>query len=309
MIDPALLPALHDALIVAQTSSIGEAARRLHKTPSAVSQQLRRIEEHFGVTLFEKIGRGIRPSPAGEAALGALTRVFDEAASLGTLLDELAGARITTLRIAASDYLGEALLIPVMRESVAAKLPLHFEITTTNSPEASRLVAESLADAAIVSSDRETTSADRLLFKQPFRWVAPRPPRGSGRGIVGRLEREPLLRLLPGSRGRRSLDEFLGRTGLRPASTIDMPSVSLMVSYASRGLGIGLAPALATVGLDRRKVVIERADVPELDVRLLLRPGLSGGETPVGHFLQRLEDEGIAAGARIDRQGNGRGRD
>src|SRR5688500_17854849 len=76
--DPALLPALHDALVVAQTSSIGEAARRLHKTPSAVSQQLRRIEAHFEVRLFEKVGRGIRPSPAGEAALGALTRVFDE---------------------------------------------------------------------------------------------------------------------------------------------------------------------------------------------------------------------------------------
>src|SRR6185295_18514667 len=121
--DPSLLPALHDALVVAQTSSIGEAARRLHKTPSAVSQQLRRIEEHFGVTLFEKVGRGIRPSPAGEAALGALTRVFDEAASLGTLLSELAGARVTTLRIAASDYLGEALLIPVMRELVEAKVP------------------------------------------------------------------------------------------------------------------------------------------------------------------------------------------
>src|SRR5262245_49582465 len=97
MIDPSLLPALYAALVVAQTSSIGEAARRLHKTPSAVSQQLRRIEDHFGVTLFEKVGRRIRRSPAGEAALGALTRVFDEAASLGVLLGELAGARVTTL--------------------------------------------------------------------------------------------------------------------------------------------------------------------------------------------------------------------
>ena len=77
-----LLPALHDALIVAQTSSVGEAARRLHKTPSAVSQQLRRIEEHYGVKLFEKDGRKVRPSPAGEAALGAMTRVFAEAASI-----------------------------------------------------------------------------------------------------------------------------------------------------------------------------------------------------------------------------------
>ena len=298
MIDSALLPALYDALVVAQTSSIGEAARRLHKTPSAVSQQLRRIEQHFGVTLFEKVGRRIRPSPAGEAALGALTRVFDEAASLGTLLSELAGARVTTLRIAASDYLGEALLIPVMREMVEAKVPLHFEITTTHSTEAQRLVAESLADAAIVSSDREPMPGERVLFRQPFTWVAPRLRKGGRGGITARLDREPLLRLLPGSRGRRLLDEYLGRTGIRPLSSIDMPSVSLMISYASRGLGIGLAPALAVVGLDRRKVVVEPADVPELDVRLLLRPGLSTGSA-VTRFLDRLTVEATRVGARF----------
>jgi DNA-binding transcriptional LysR family regulator len=299
MIDAALLPALHDALVVAQTSSIGEAARRLHKTPSAVSQQLRRIEQHFGVRLFEKVGRRIRPSPAGEAALGALTRVFDEAASLGTLLEELGGSRTTTVRVAASDYLGEALLIPVIRGLVQDRAPLHFEITTTHSTEAAQLAAEAQVDAAIVSaSEREPAPGERTLFQQPFFWVAPRP-RGKGRGgITARLEREPVLRLLPGSRGRRLLDEYLGRSGVRPASTIDMPSVSLMVSYASRGLGIGLAPGLATLALPRRRVVVERADVPALDVRLLLRPGLEP-RGPVSRFLERLVDEAARAGRRL----------
>ena len=300
MIDPALLPALYDALVVAQTSSIGEAARRLHKTPSAVSQQLRRIEEHFGVSLFERVGRGIRPSAAGEAAVGALTRVFDEAASLGTLLAELGGDRVATLRVAASDYLGEALLIPVIRQLVEDHVPLHFEITTTHSTEATRLAAEGQADLAIVSAgvDRPPTPGERVLFRQPFYWVAPRR-RGRSKGIASRLEREPVLRLLPGSRGRRLLDEYLGRTGIRPASTIDMPSVSLMVSYASRGLGIGLAPGLATLALDvRRRVVVERADVPELEVRLISRPGLQPSD-PVTRFLDRLTVEARRAGARL----------
>src|SRR5688500_10073866 len=157
MIDAALLPALYDALVVAQTSSIGEAARRLHKTPSAVSQQLRRVEEHFGVSLFERVGRRIRPSPAGEAAVGALTRVFDEAASLGTLLEELGSDKVATLRVAASDYLGEALLIPVIRALVKGRVPLHFEISTTHSTAAARLAAEGQADLAIISAgaDRE----------------------------------------------------------------------------------------------------------------------------------------------------------
>jgi DNA-binding transcriptional LysR family regulator len=300
MIEPSLLPALYDALVVAQTSSVGEAARRLHKTPSAVSQQLRRIEEHFAVSLFHKVGRRIRLSVAGETALGALTRVFDEAASLGSLLAELSGKRVTTLRLAASDYLGEALLLPVIREMLTARVPLHFEITTTHSAEAGRLVADGQVDAAMVSvgADREPGPGDLRLCGQAFYWVAPRlRPRSPAR-VPARLSREPLLRLLPGSRGRRLLDEYLGRTGIRPASTIDLPNVSLMLSYTARGLGIGLAPGLATLRLPRRRVVVERADVETLDVRLVLRPGLTRVE-PVRRFLDRLVVEGRRLGGRL----------
>jgi DNA-binding transcriptional LysR family regulator len=300
MIEVNLLPALYDALVVAQTSSVGEAARRLHKTPSAVSQQLRRIEEHFEVSLFQKVGRRIRLSRSGETALGALTRVFDEAASLGTLLGELSGKGVTTLRLAASDYLGEALLLPVIRETLHDRAPLHFEITTTHSAEAGRLVAEGQVDAAMVSVgvDQEPGASEIRLCEQSFYWVAPRPSGAPGRGVASRLSREPLLRLLPGSRGRRLLDEYLGRTGIRPASTIDLPNVSLMLSYTSRGLGIGLAPGLATWRLPRRRVVVERADVETLDVRLVLRAGLSRTEV-VRQFFDRLVEEGRRVGGRV----------
>jgi len=80
--DASLIPAFHDALVVAQTGSVGEAARRLHKTASAVSQQIRRIEARFGLALFEKVGRGIRPSAAGEALLGA-----EDAAGVAELVE------------------------------------------------------------------------------------------------------------------------------------------------------------------------------------------------------------------------------
>jgi DNA-binding transcriptional LysR family regulator len=265
------------------------------------------------VSLFQKVGRRIRLSLSGETALGALTRVFDEAASLGTLLSELSGKRVTTLRVAASDYLGEALLLPVIREMLQDRKPMHFEITTTHSAEAGRLVAEGQVDAAMVSvgSDREPAAGEIRLCAQPFYWVAPKlRPRAAigasrggrstatGRRVPARLSREPLLRLLPGSRGRRLLDEYLGRTGIQPASTIDLPNVSLMLSYTSRGLGIGLAPGLATLRLQRRRVVVERADVETLDVRLVLRPGLTHTE-PVRRFLDRLVEEGRRVGDRM----------
>lgn len=288
--DAALIPAFHDALVVAQTGSVGEAARRLHKTASAVSQQIRRIEDRFGVALFEKVGRGIRPSAAGEALLGSLTRLFDEASSVEALLGEMTAARVTTLRVAASDYLGEAVLLPVLRRLFAAGAPLRFEITTTNSIEAGRLAADGQVDVAMISTDRPLGPDQTHLCTQQFFWVAPRAAGWRREAIRARLSREPLLRLGAGSQGRRILDQALGRLRLRPLSTIDVPSVSLLLSYVRQGLGIGLVPGLALRADDRRHLAVEPADTPSIDVRLACRATLKRSK-PIGLFLDGLVEE------------------
>jgi DNA-binding transcriptional LysR family regulator len=292
--DASLIPAFHDALVVARTGSVAEAARRLHKTASAVSQQIRRIDERFGVALFEKAGRGIRLSAAGEAVFGSLTRLFDEADSLETALREVTAARVTALRIAASDYLGEALLLPVLRRLVAEGAPLRFEITTANSIEAGRLASDGHVDVAVVSTERAITATEIALCEQRFFWIAPAPggKRRSAGPLRARLAREPLLRLGAGSQGRRVLDEHLGRLRLRPVSTIDVPSVSLILSYVRQGLGIGLVPGLALRGgrRDDRAINVEPADVPPIDVRLACRPTLKRTK-PVARFLDALVEE------------------
>ena len=53
MVNGALLPALETLLAVARTGSVAAAARQRHITSSAVSQQIRRLESHFDIKLFE----------------------------------------------------------------------------------------------------------------------------------------------------------------------------------------------------------------------------------------------------------------
>src|SRR5205085_7852846 len=130
MIDAGLFPALLGVVTVARSGSVGAAARLHHRTSSAISQQIRRVERHFGVSLVERAGRGVRLTPAGEAALPALLELVDEAESVYGRLSELAGRPITTLRVAVSDYLGKALLVPVVRGLLDRQAPLRFEIVT-----------------------------------------------------------------------------------------------------------------------------------------------------------------------------------
>src|SRR5436305_15273077 len=116
MVDAALFPALETWLAVARTGSVGAAARQRHITSSAVSQQIRRLESHFGMKLFERAGRGVRLTAGGEAALPVVRALWTDAESAFGQLADLAGRPTTTLRVAASDYHGKGLLAPVLRD-------------------------------------------------------------------------------------------------------------------------------------------------------------------------------------------------
>jgi DNA-binding transcriptional LysR family regulator len=301
MVDPGLFPALLSLVSVARSGSVGAAARLHHKTSSAISQQIRRLEREVGVKLLERAGRGVRLTPAGEAALPAIRALFEEAEALFGQLGELSGRPLTTLRVAASDYLGQALLVPVLRQLVEARAPLRFEIATTHSREAIRLVTRGEVEFAVVSAPELPRGLEaEPLFEQPFAWVGPRRDGGARAPLTERLRREPLLRLAAESQGRRLLDDYLARERIRPPSTIDVPSVTLLLSYASAGLGIGLAPALALAGAWPAGVTAERARVPSLPVVLAGRP-LARRSPLAARFAARLAAEGRRAGRRVAR--------
>jgi DNA-binding transcriptional LysR family regulator len=287
MIDGTLLPGLLTLLTVARSGSVGAAARLHHRTPSAISQQLRKLERQLGVRLLERAGRGVRLTAAGEAALPAVVRVGTETEALLAHLAELSGRPPATLRVAVSDYLGRALLVPVLRALLEERVPLRFEIATTHSREAVRLVGLGEVDCAVVTGQEVPRGLEaHRLFDQPFVWVGPRRA-GRRAPLPERLAQEPVLRLGAGSQGRRLLEDYLERERIQPISTIDVPSVSLLLAYVSGGLGVGLAPALALAELDRGRVRWERATVPALPVALVHRPGFRRSPA-AARFADRL---------------------
>lgn len=315
--DPALIPALYDVMMVARVGSVAVAARRLNKTPSAVSQQIRRITDALGVVLFERRGRGLSLTQAAEHVLPAATRLFDEAEAVFGLFGELAGSAVTTLRIAASDYLGKPLLVPVLRELATEGAPLHFEISTVHSEESLALLERGEVDMAVVSQagagERAGLSSTTLL-EQDLLWVSPKRAASKHRArrlpLEERLTSGPVLRLAPGSLGRKLLDRHLERHAIRPASTVDVPSVSLLLAYVTGGVGIGLVPALSLDGKDLgalHAVHVEPSDLPRLPVQLVTRGGRPLVSV-VERFTARLLQQGERERIRLDQMLAGRRR-
>ena len=91
------MTALRSFVATAESGGVTRAAGLLHLTQSAVSMQLKRLEESLGQTLFDRAGRGIALTPDGEVLLGYARRLV-------TLNDEAVG------RMTAGDYEGEITL-------------------------------------------------------------------------------------------------------------------------------------------------------------------------------------------------------
>jgi DNA-binding transcriptional LysR family regulator len=305
MIDAALFPAIETLLAVARTGSVAAAARQRHITSSAVSQQIRRLETHFGIKLFERAGRGVRLTATGETALPVLRELWSGAEAAFGQLAELAGHPAVTLRVAVSDYLGKGLLAPVLRDLLDEEPPVRFEIVTTHSRAGVRLVASGDVDLAVVTGQEIPRGLeDRHLFDQAFAWVGPRRRRSDRAPLTERLRREPVLRLAGESRGRALLDEYLAEHRIRPVSTIEVPGVSLLLSYVSGGLGIGLVPALALAEAPSDRVVREPARMPALPVALVWRAA-ARRPPALTRLATLLTAAGASVGARLARAPHG----
>src|SRR5207253_587785 len=78
---------------------ISAAARNLGYTPSAISQQLSALEREAGTELLERVGRGVRPTPAGALLSEHAETLSCELAKAEAALTELKAGRIGSVSI------------------------------------------------------------------------------------------------------------------------------------------------------------------------------------------------------------------
>ena len=108
---------LRSFLAIVDSGSFTRAAERVHKTQSAVSMHIRRLEEQLGCALFVKQGRGARLTDEGERLIEFARRIIQvEAGALAALSRKgLRGA----VRLGIPDDYAESFLADILRASIA----------------------------------------------------------------------------------------------------------------------------------------------------------------------------------------------
>lgn len=111
-------------LAVVRERSFTKAAAKLAVSPSALSHTLRGLEERLGVRLLNRTTRSVAPTEAGERLRRSLGPYFDSIEAGLTALGESRSKPAGTLRISATDYAANAILVP----KLAAVLPRYPDI-------------------------------------------------------------------------------------------------------------------------------------------------------------------------------------
>ncbi len=149
--------------------SFAKAADRLGRSTSAVSAQLKKLEQQAGTPIFQKSGRGLALTDAGETMLAYARRLLDlndEAASAIHGI-ELEG----WVRLGLQEDFGETLLPNILGQFARAHPKVRIEARVARNAELLERVASGRLDLALAWNNSAPLSNSERVMEVPMRWV------------------------------------------------------------------------------------------------------------------------------------------
>ncbi|WP_249158666.1 LysR family transcriptional regulator [Bradyrhizobium tropiciagri] len=260
------LDLLHAFVMICDAGSLTAASRRVHRSQSALSEQMQKLEEACGRQLLVRGKSGAHPTPAGERLLQHARQLLG--------LSELAyqdvqGIEISgTLRLAMTDYFRPTQVIDVLARIRARYPRLRLQVSVRKSA----LIEEDPDDFDIGISMRLVDAAARrktpddgriLIAREPVSWIA---PDGFKRGKAARW---PLVTLPETCSLQRAIVRALNRNKVKFDVVLTASGVAGLHMAVAAGLGVTCLNASAAPPDARRFVSDELPEMPDAEFSLL----------------------------------------
>lgn len=234
-----------------ELGSFARAAERLGRSQSAVSTQLRKLEEQVGQPLVQKAGRGLALTPAGESMLGYAKRLLelnDEA------VDRLRGTDLEGwARLGLAQDFAESWLPAVLKRFSRAYPRVRIEVQVGLGAQLVEKALKGELDAALVWGDGGGAPHAQRVAEVPIHWIG--QPDWPGLAGLGR-EPVPFAAFAPPCTFRSAAVSALDGCGLPWRLVFTSPSLSGLWAAAEGGLGI---TARTAVGLPKTLSVLDPA--------------------------------------------------
>jgi DNA-binding transcriptional LysR family regulator len=199
------LDVLRTFVAISETGSFTLAANAVFRTPSAVSMQIKKLEEILGVSVFSRDARSVSLTQDGEMLLGYARRLLalNREAVSKFVMPDISGV----VRLGSPDDYGERVLPDVLRRFAKIHPSVAVDVVIDQSTNLKRRLAERQLDLTLFTSCKNLPPDAEVLLTEPIVW-------GGARGGSAHL-REPLPLSIweEGCAWRADALEALGREG------------------------------------------------------------------------------------------------
>lgn len=238
-------------MAVAEEKHFTRAAAKLYISQPALSQQMKLLEAELGAPLFDRSGRRVQMTPAGEILFHHARRVVQELDEAQTALDELAGLQRGSLRVGVVQTVNAYLMPDVVAAFTSAYPAVKLQVEELASGEIEQRVLEGMLQLGIGFVPTSTEGVEsQQLFQEELVLVVARhhPLAGRAQLAVRDLERQPLILLSRAFCTRRLWDACAGEAGIQPPVRVEMNTISSLLA-AVRSMQVAtVLPALALTG-------------------------------------------------------------
>lgn len=251
---------------VVRHMSYTRAAEELHLTQPAVSMQVRQLEEELGLPLFEKLGRGITLTEAGQELVPYSQGINRSLRELQDVMESLKGVSRGRLSVAVAstvNYFAPRLLAAFHRAYPGIALSLD----VTNREQLVRLLEANAVDVVLMGQPPEGVEVESEAFMDnPLVVVAPPDHPLAGRRDIplARMAEEVFVLREPGSGTRQAMDRFFSDQGIAIQRGMQMTRNEAIKQSVRAGLGLSVV-SVHTIELELatgKLVVLDVAGFP-----------------------------------------------
>ena len=236
---------------VARNLSFTRAARELHLTQPAVSQQVKLLEQDIGLPLFEHIGRKVQLAPAGVELLSYANRALELLREAAESLAAMRGLKRGALKLGAVST--AKYFTPSLLSAFSLSYPeVTVKFTVGNRGEIVEQLAANEVDLVIMGRPpRELDTIAVPFAKHPLVIIAPpdHPLARRRRIRLRQLAAQQFILREEGSGTRASMEHIFREQGLTYRASMEMSSNETIKQAVMAGMGVSLI-STHTIGLE-----------------------------------------------------------
>lgn len=251
---------------VAHEGSLTRSARRLHLSQSALSVQIRKLEERLGHALFERRGRELHLTEAGRIALDHADAIFASGEDLLATLNETGVSR-RVLRVGALATLSRNFQIGFLRP-VLDREDVEVILRSGGSAELFQALASLQLDVVLVNqapaSDALAPFITHRVAQQRLSLVGSAAEVADNTDLDTLLERHPVIVPTPENNVRMAFDALVNRLGVRPQIAAEVDDMAMIRLLAREGTGLALVPPIVIKDELDAGHLVEAAQLPDL---------------------------------------------